>query len=1265
MRVVLVTMDSHLASAAERALAQLQRSVPGLQMRVHAASEWGHDAAALQRCLSDIAEGDIVIATMLFMEEHFLPVLPALKARRDQCDAMVCLMSATEVSKLTRMGKFDMQAPSSGPMEFLKKLRGKSAQAGQMSAEEKTSAGEKQMKMLRRLPKILRFIPGTAQDVRAYFLAMQYWLAGSQDNIQGLVSLLVDRYAAGPRAVLRGLKVAPPLEYPEVGVYHPRLKTETTQRLSPRLADLPRVATSGSQGTVGVLLLRSYVLAGNTAHYDGVITALEARGLKVVPAFASGLDNRPAVQEFFMKDGRPSIDALVSLTGFSLVGGPAYNDSRAAQDLLAQLDLPYLAVAPVEFQTLDSWGASGQGLMPVEATMMVSIPELDGATGNMVYGGRGSAGATACTGCAKGCRFEAGGAHDMNTCSERANALSARVARLIALRRSKLAERKVGVVLFNFPPNAGNTGTAAYLAVFESLYNTLAALQRQGYEVQMPASVDELRERIIAGNAQRHGAQANVHALIAADDHVRREKHLKAIEAAWGPAPGRQQSDGANLFVLGERFGNVFVGIQPAFGYEGDPMRLLFEKGFAPTHAFSAFYRWLREDFGAHALLHFGTHGALEFMPGKQTGLSADCWPDRLIGDMPNIYLYASNNPSEGTIAKRRAAATLVSYLTPPVAEAGLYKGLNTLKEMLERYRSLEPQAGAEAQELAELIQAQAAELDLAAATPAWGAGAPAQIQRVNDAVLELAYTLIPYGLHVVGQPMAPQAVLETLQTCAKAWYTLDLPPAVLQTLAQGGTAQQANQQLRSGSELAGPAATIEQLQQLERTRAELLKDNEIEGILRALDGRFVRPAPGGDLLRSPDVLPTGRNVHGFDPFRIPSAYAVKDGARQAQRLIERYQADGHALPESIAMVLWGTDNLKSEGGPIAQVLALMGARPRFDGYGRLAGAELIALADLGRPRIDVVISLSGIFRDLLPLQIKLLAEAAFLAASADEPLEGNFIRKHALAYQAEHGCDLETASLRVFGNADGAYGANVNMLIDNSRWEDGDELAETYSRRKGFAYGRSGKPMAQAKLLASMLADVDLAYQNLDSVELGVTTVDTYFDTLGGVSRAIQRAKTAKAGGQAAAVAPVYIGDQTRDSHGGGTVRTLGEQVALETRTRMLNPKWYESILKHGYEGVRQIETHLTNTMGWSATTGQVQPWVYEQLTQAFVLDEQMRQRLAELNPTASARLANRLLEASDRQYWQPDPQVLQALRQATEELEDRLEGVYEGAPA
>jgi magnesium chelatase subunit H len=451
---------------------------------------------------------------------------------------------------------------------------------------------------------------------------------------------------------------------------------------------------------------------------------------------------------------------------------------------------------------------------------------------------------------------------------------------------------------------------------------------------------------------------------------------------------------------------------------------------------------------------------------------------------------------------------------------------------------------------------------------------------------------------------------------------------------------------------MARDEATVTALRALATTDRMLAEDHEVPAILRALDARFIRPAPGGDLLRTPAILPTGRNLHGFDPFRIPSAYAVADGARQAHRLLERHLADGLPLPETVAIVLWGTDNLKNEGGPIAQALALMGALPRFDNYGRIAGATLIPLAELGRPRIDVVATLSGIFRDLLPLQIKLLAESAFMAASADEPSEMNFIRKHALAHQAATGCDLETAALRVFGNAEGAYGSNVNHMIENGAWDDEDELAETYASRKGFAYGRNGAAAKQTVLLNSVLAGVDLAYQNLDSVELGVTTVDHYFDTLGGISRAVRRAR-----GRAA---PVYIGDQTR---GEGVVRSLSEQVAIETRTRMLNPKWYEGMLSHGYEGVRQIEEHVRNTMGWSATTGEVQPWVYQKLTETFVLDQAMRERLASLNPTASAKVANRLIEAHERHYWTPDPEMLEALRQASEELEDRVEGIVEAA--
>jgi magnesium chelatase subunit H len=771
--------------------------------------------------------------------------------------------------------------------------------------------------------------------------------------------------------------------------------------------------------------------------------------------------------------------------------------------------------------------------------------------------------------------------------------------------------------------------------------------------VDVPRDVDDLRDRIINGNAGQYGAMANVHRRIPVNDHVRREKYLKEIEAQWGSAPGKQQSDGASIQVLGERFGNVFVGVQPAFGFEGDPMRLLFEKGFAPTHAFSAFYRFLREDFGAHAVLHFGTHGALEFMPGKQSGMSAACWPDRLIGDMPNLYLYASNNPSEGALAKRRIGATLISYLTPPVANAGLYRGLVELKESLESWRHRAADPGEAGEALAEAIQAQAAALDLAELEPRWGAAAGAHIAALSEKILELEYTLIPHGLHVVGLSATRQQRADFLLAMAES--TDSSAGAVTAAMIEGLLDGDAPQLVLSRSDTPPTDDNLKRLRDLQ-TADRLLSDNqEIAALLHALDGGFTRPTPGGDVVRNPAVLPTGRNLHGFDPFGIPSAFAVMDGARQASRLLEKHLSEGNALPESIALVLWGTDNLKSEGAPIAQALALMGARPRFDAYGRIAGATLIPLAELGRPRIDVMVTLSGIFRDLLPLQIKLLAEASFLAASAEEAPEDNFVRKHTLAYQRQHGCDLETAALRVYGNAESTYGSNVNHLIENGRWDKEDELAETYTRRKSFAYGRTGRPTQQTQLLASVLADVQLTYQNLDSVELGVTTVDTYFDTLGGVNSAVRRAR----GGTAA---PVYIADYTQ---GAGTVRTLSEQVALETRTRTLNPKWYEGMLEHGYEGVRQIEVHVTNTMGWSATTGEVDPWVYREITQTFILDPDMRARLAKLNPTASAKVANRLIEASERKYWQPDAAMLAALRSAGEELEDRLEGIYEGVAA
>ena len=1168
-RIALITLDAHAAGPCTRATQALASEFPGLAIEVYAAAEWGENKLALKAAQEAILSANIIVINLLFLEEHVQAILPQLTERRDACDAMVGVISDAAIVKLTRMGSLDMSAPQSNAMALLKRLRG--------SSKPSTETGEKKMRMLRRLPKILKYIPGKAQDLRAWFMVMQYWLAGSDDNVEAMIRFLISRYSHVDS--WRGARAQAPIEYPDVGIYHP----DIPGRITTNLKDIPQAGKS--KFTVGLLLMRSYVLSSDTAHYDSVISAFEARGMRVIPAYASGLDGRPAIDAYFQKNGITEIDALVSLTGFSLVGGPAYNDSDAAVQKLKALDVPYIAAHPLEFQTLEQWADSAQGLGPIETTMLIALPELDGATTPTVFAGR------------HGEIVEAEpdplvNVKQMAPCRERIEKLAARVEKLAYLRRSELADKKIAIVLFGFPPNAGAAGTAAYMNVFASLHNTMLAMKAEGYHLDVPETIDALREAVLGGSSKTYGQDANVAAHVSADVVVSQTPWLEEVEAQWGPAPGRVQADGRGVFVLGKEFGNIFVGLQPGFGYEGDPMRLLFEKGFAPTHAFATFYQWIQKHFKADAILHFGMHGALEFMPGKQTGLGADDWPDRLIGDLPNIYLYAANNPSEASLAKRRSNAVTISHLTPPLAKSGLYRALAELKDSLTRWRETDPN-DRDRDDLLDLINEQAQSVDLDGHDP----------DRLWIKLLETEDALIPDGLHVVGNKISDQAKSDYL-------------------------------------------SLVGECDQNTKTRvAEYLsKDHEIPALLNALAGRFTPPVPGGDLIRSPDILPTGRNIHAFDPFRMPTEFACRDGAKQAQNLLDTHEI----LPRTIALVLWGSDNIKSDGGPIGQALALMGAKPRFDSFGRLSGADLIPLSELGRPRIDVIMTLSGIFRDLLPLQTKLLAEAALCAAEADEPLEMNFIRAHALKYAKDMGVDLEIAALRVFSNAEGAYGSNVNQLVDSSAFGNEDELADAYEARKSFAYGVDGKAAQNTDLLHKALKDVDIAYQNLESVELGVTTVDHYFDTLGGISRAVKRAK-----GQDVAI---YISDQTR---GSGKIRSLADQVALETRSRSLNPKFYEALLSHGSEGVKQIETHVTNTMGWSATTGQVEPWVYQRISETFVLDEDMRNRLAALNPTASSRMANRLLEASDRAYWQPDAETLAALQSAADDLEDQMEGI------
>ena len=445
---------------------------------------------------------------------------------------------------------------------------------------------------------------------------------------------------------------------------------------------------------------------------------------------------------------------------------------------------------------------------------------------------------------------------------------------------------------------------------------------------------------------------------------------------------------------------------------------------------------------------------------------------------------------------------------------------------------------------------------------------------------------------------------------------------------------------------------TIEESQRvfevLARVRTELEKSDELQSLCRALRGRYIEPGPGADIIQNPDVLPTGRNTHAVNPYTVPSTTAVKKAAPIVAALLERHRSETGRYPESMAMVLWGIDNIKTQGEAVAQALNLMGVRPRRDSLNRATDVDVIPIEDLGRPRIDVIMTVSGIFRDLFGATMALLDKAVRVVSALDEPDDLNFVAKHVRARMKDDGASLEDAAARVFSNAAGNYGANVNFMVLDSQWRESDELGDLFVTRKCFAYGRGGDSREARALLDRALSRVELTYQNIDSTEVGITDVDHYFEYLGGVSKAVEKRSGARP--------RVYLSDSTSP---GAKVRTLEETIKLETRTKTLNPKWYEGMLSHGFSGVAEIEHHVTNTFGWSATADAVDKWIYDEVAQTFVLDEKMLARLCEMNPHAARAMVGRLLEASGRGLWSADESVLSKLRESFLGLEDRLEGV------
>ncbi|MEH2323702.1 MAG: magnesium chelatase subunit H [Nostoc sp.] len=1305
IKVVYVVLESQYQSALSQAVRTINANNPNLAIEISGyLIEELRDPENYEEFKREIEGANIFIASLIFIEDLAQKVVAAVEPHRDRLDVSVVFPSMPEVMRLSKMGSFSLAQlgqSKSAIAQFMRKRK------------EKSGAGfqDGMLKLLRTLPQVLKFLPmEKAQDARNFMLSFQYWLGGSPENLENFLLMLADKYVFKD---LDKQSFAPstyqqPVVYPDLGIWHPlapAMFEDVREYLNWYTArkDISSDLKDPLAPCVGLVLQRTHLVTGDDAHYIAMVQELEALGARVLPVFAGGLDFSKPVEAYFYEPITKIqlVDAVISLTGFALVGGPARQDHPKAIEALKRLNRPYMVALPLVFQTTEEWMDSDLGLHPIQVALQIAIPELDGAIEPIILSGRDGT-----TGKAIALR-------------DRVEAVAERALKWANLRRKPKLDKKVAITVFSFPPDKGNVGTAAYLDVFASIYEVMKALKNNGYDLpELPESAEALLQEVIHdAQAQYNSPELNVAYKMSVAEYEALTPYSQRLEENWGPPPGHLNSDGQNLLIYGKQFGNLFIGVQPTFGYEGDPMRLLFSRSASPHHGFAAYYTYLEQVWKADAVLHFGTHGSLEFMPGKQMGMSGDCYPDNLIGSIPNLYYYAANNPSEATIAKRRSYAETISYLTPPAENAGLYKGLKELSELIASYQTLKDSGRGVSIVNSIMDKCRIVNLDKDINLPETDARDMSTDDRDNIVgnvyrkLMEIESRLLPCGLHVIGKPPSAEEAIATLVNIASLDRQEEglqgLPGIIANSIGRNiDDIYQSNDrgiledvQLLQDITLATRAAVTALVQEqidaegrvslvsrlnffnmgkkepwvealhkagypkvdtatlkplfeyLEFCLQQVCADNELGALLRGLEGEYILPGPGGDPIRNPDVLPTGKNIHALDPQSIPTTAAIQSAKIVVDRLLVRNKSENEGKwPETIACVLWGTDNIKTYGESLAQIMWMVGVRPVPDALGRVNKLELISLEELGRPRIDVVINCSGVFRDLFINQMNLLDQGVKMAAEADEPLEMNFVRKHALQQAEDMGINLRQAATRVFSNASGSYSSNINLAVENSTWDSEAELQEMYLNRKSFSFNSDNPGIMDEsrQIFESTLKTADATFQNLDSSEISLTDVSHYFD-----SDPTKLVASLRGDGKKPAS---YIADTTTAN---AQVRTLSETVRLDARTKLLNPKWYEGMLNHGYEGVRELSKRLVNTTGWSATAGAVDNWIYEDTNETFIKDEEMQKRLLNLNPHSFRKIVSTLLEVNGRGYWETSEDNLDRLRELYQEVEDRIEGI------
>ncbi len=1234
-RIVLIAGFESFNADLYRKAAELATSrCPELDIRVFSDRALTTEPDKVEAALQG---ADVFFGSLLFDYDQVL----WLRERVQNIPIRLVFESALELMSLTQIGAFKIGDKPKGMPKPVKFILDKFSNG----REEDKLAGY--ISFLKVGPKLLKFVPvQKVQDLRNWLIIYGYWNAGGTDNVCSMFWTLAEKYLD-----LKVGEIPPPLETPNMGLLHPDYQgyfespkqylewysqSVGAKHLSANLLaeskDLSANASplsSNQSPVVGILLYRKHVIT-KQPYIPQLIRYFEQAGLTPLPIFINGVEGHVAVRDWMttayetaqrkqgnietlsLSNEAVEVDAIVSTIGFPLVGGPAGSmeagrQVEVAKRILTAKNVPYIVSAPLLIQDIHSW--TRQGVGGLQSVVLYALPELDGAIDPVPIGGLVG--------------------EDIYLIPERVKRLTGRIKNWISLRKTPPSERKIAIILYGFPPGYGATGTAALLNVPKSLIKFLKALKSEGYTVgDIPEDGEELIDWVKVADESLPLAEGvstvNVRTL---------EKWLgylltNRIEKQWKSLTGTGIKTYDNEYYIGGiQLGNIWIGVQPPLGISGDPMRLMFEKDLTPHPQYAAFYKWLQNEFQADAVVHFGMHGTVEWLPGSPLGNTGYSWSDILLGNLPHLYIYAANNPSESMLAKRRGYGVLISHNVPPYGRAGLYKELVALRDLIAEYRE-SPEKN---YVLKEAICKKIVDSGLDADCPFEDAKrlgipfTPENARMFSAQVFEnylvklyeylqiLENRLFSSGLHVLGEPPNEEEMASYLN----AYFGETQETRFLGT-------QEANQ--------------IRDL--LMQTT------DELTNLLRGLNGEYIPPAPGGDLLRDGvGVLPTGRNIHALDPYRMPSPAAYERGRKIAKKIIDQHLKENGQYPETVAVMLWGLDAIKTKGESLGILLELVGAEPVKEGTGRIVRYELKPLAEVGHPRVDVLANLSGIFRDSFVNIIELLDDLFLRAAEIDEPEEMNFIRKHALALKKQ---GVENATARLFSNPAGDYGSLVNDQVVASNWESGDELADTWQGRNAFSFGRKDKGESRQEILNQLLQTTERVVQQIDSVEYGLTDIQEYYANTGGLKKAAEKKRGKK-------VNASFVESFSKDT----TPRNLEDLLRMEYRTKLLNPKWADAMANQGSGGAYEISQRMTALIGWGGTADFTDNWVYDQAADTYALDEEMAKKLRDANPEAFRNIVGRMLEANGRGFWQPSDDKLQKLRELYDLTDEELEGV------